>query len=125
MLLSLFAVLAAVVAAIGLYGVIASTVTNRTKELGIRTALGSGRRRTMALVMGQGLRLAAVGAALGLVVSLLLTGAMTGMLFQVSARDPLTFAGITGGILLVALVASYVPAARAMRVDPVRALREE
>jgi len=125
LLVSSFAVLALALAAIGLYGVIAYSVVQRTHEIGVRMALGAARADVMRLVLGEGFVIAAAGVAIGLAGSAMLTRLMASQLVGITPRDPLTFTG--GGLLLlgVALFASYVPAWRASRVDPVVALRAE
>lgn len=125
LLVSSFAVLALALAAIGLYGVIAYSVVQRTHEIGVRMALGAVRADVMRRVLGEGFVLAAAGVAIGLAGSAMLTRLMASQLVGITPRDPLTFAG--GALLLlgVALFASYVPAWRASRVDPVVALRAE
>ena len=123
MLLGGFAVLALVLAAVGLYGVISYSVAQRTQEVGIRVALGASRGEVVAMVMGQGLRLAAAGLAIGLLLALVLKGVLKGLLVGVSATDPATLALTALLLLLVAVLASYVPARRAARVDPMVALR--
>ena len=124
-LLGLLAVLAATLAAIGLYGVMAYLVAERTNEIGIRMALGADRARVLALVVGEGTRLIVIGVVLGLVVSVAAVRMLRGLVFEVSVYDPWAF-GI-GAVLLggVALIACYVPARRATRVDPMIALRGE
>jgi putative ABC transport system permease protein len=124
-ILALFAVLALILAAVGLYGLIAYTVAQRTHEIGIRMALGAAPRDVLKLVIGQGLKLASAGAAIGIVGALSLSRLMQGLLFQVSPTDPVTFIGVTALLTIVALAASYIPARRAMRVDPMIALRYE
>ena len=123
-LLACFAVVASVVAVVGMYGVIAYSVAQRTKEMGIRRALGAGQWEILRLVTGQGLRLGLAGVALGLVGAYGLTRLLASFLFGVSARDPFVFAGIAGLFVVVALGASYLPARRAARVDPMVCLRD-
>jgi putative ABC transport system permease protein len=112
-------------ASVGVYGMLAYSVSQRTQELGIRVALGAGRREVMGLVVGQGLRLAAAGIAAGLVLAVLGTPLARSQLYNVSPFDPFSFAVVSAFLVGVALVASYVPARRATRVDPLAALREE
>ena len=122
-LLTVFAGLALILACVGIYGVIAYLVGQRTRELGVRIALGAQRADVMRLVLGEGLRMALIGAAAGTVVALALTRLMAAQLFGVSAHDPLTFAGVGVLLVLVAIAACYVPARRATRVDPMAAMR--
>ena len=112
-------------AAVGIYGVIAFSVTQRTREIGIRVALGAKPRDIFRLVMGQGLRLALVGVGLGLCLAIALTGFLRSLLYGVSAHDPITFIGVTVFLVGVALVASFLPARRAMKIAPMEALRYE
>lgn len=123
MLVGLFAVLALVLTAVGLYGVTAYAVAQRTRELGIRLALGAQPRDVLRIVLGQGARLVAAGLAIGMVASLALTRLMTTLLFGIGSRDPITFAGVAALLAAVSLLACYIPARRAMSVDPVVALR--
>jgi predicted permease len=124
-LLGAFAVLAVVLAAVGLYGILAFWVAQRTRELGIRSALGATPRRLLRMVIGQGLRLTGVGLVAGLVGAALVARALAAMLFGVSTYDPLIFLGAPGVLLLTALAASWLPAASAMRVAPNEALKRD
>jgi len=124
-LLGIFAVLALLLSSIGIYGVISYVVGQRTHEIGIRIALGAQYREVLRLTIGEGMKMAIVGVAIGVVVALGLTHLMVKMLFGVTATDPLTFAAVSVILSGVALVASYVPAHRAARVDPMVALRYE
>jgi putative ABC transport system permease protein len=124
LLVGLFGVLALVLAAVGLYGVTAYSVSQRTRELGIRVALGARRGALLRLVLAQGARLTLIGLAIGTVAALALTQVMSTLLFGVGARDPMTFVGVALLLLAVSLAASFVPAHRATRVDPVVALRD-
>lgn len=123
--MGLFAAAALVLAAVGLYGVVAFFVTHRTQEIGIRMAIGAQRSDVLRLVLGEGTRLAAFGVVIGIVVSFAITRLLSSLLFGISATDPFTFAGVAVLLSLVALAAAYIPARRAMRVDPVTALRYE
>jgi putative ABC transport system permease protein len=124
-LLSIFAGLALLLSSIGIYGVISYLVGQRTHEIGIRLALGAQRLDVLRLVLGQGAKLAVLGIAIGLVSALGLTRLMQKLLFGVSPTDPFTFGGVATLLTGVALLACYIPARRAMRVDPVVALRHE
>lgn len=124
-LLGVFAALALLLSAIGIYGVISYIVGQRTHEIGIRLALGAHPSDVLRLIIGQGTALALIGVAIGVAVALALTHFMTNMIFGVSAYDPLTFIGVTLVLLIVALAACYFPARRAMRTDPMIALRYE
>jgi putative ABC transport system permease protein len=118
-------VIALVLAAVGVYGLIAYSVTQRTQELGIRMALGAQRRDVFGLVLAEGTRLTLLGIAIGVLAALVLSHLLAALLFGVSATDPLTFAGVAGLLVVVALLACYIPARRATRVDPMVALRYE
>ncbi|HKQ77834.1 MAG TPA: ABC transporter permease [Blastocatellia bacterium] len=124
-LLALFALLALLLAAVGIYGVMSYAVAQRTQEIGLRMAMGAGPRDVLKLVIGQGMKLVAVGLALGLLAALGVTRWLKALLFDVEATDPLTYAVIAATLAAVALLACYLPARRAMTVDPLVALRRE
>jgi predicted permease len=124
-LATLFAVLALVLASLGLYGVLSYSVSRQTREIGIRLALGARQINVLRLVVARGMSLALVGVVIGLSASFALTRLMRSLLFEVSPSDPLTFLGVSICLLLIAFVACYVPARRATNVDPLVALRNE
>ena len=125
LLVGLFAAAALVLAVVGVYGVVAFSVARRTQEVGVRMALGAQRSEVLRLIVGEGARLAAFGVAIGIAASFVITRLISSLLFGISATDPLTFLGLAVLLSLAALVASYIPARRAMRVDPMVALRYE
>jgi putative ABC transport system permease protein len=110
---------------VGVFGVLAYSVAQRTQEIGVRIALGATPGGILKMVLGQGLLTVAIGLIVGLAGSLLLTRTMRSMLFEISPNDPLTIVGIALLLLLIAMLASYIPARRATRVDPMIALRYE
>jgi putative ABC transport system permease protein len=124
-LLGVFAGVAALLATIGVYGVLAYTVSQRTHELGIRMALGAQRAQVLALVLRSGAMLTAIGLALGLIGAIAVTRVLRGMLFGVTPFDPETFLTVSLLFGLVAMVASYIPARLATKVDPMSVLRTE
>jgi putative ABC transport system permease protein len=125
LLLGVFALLALVLAAIGIYGVTSFAVSERKHEIGVRMAMGAQKSDVSRLVLGHGTRLAGIGVIGGVVAAMGLTRLLSSLLFGVSAADPLTFMAVALLLTLVALAASYIPARRAMRMDPIVALRHE
>jgi ABC-type antimicrobial peptide transport system permease subunit len=124
-LVGVFALAALVLAMVGVFGVLAYSVAHRTQEIGVRIALGATPGGILKMVLGQGLLTVAIGLIVGLAGSLLLTRTMRSMLFEISPNDPITIVGIALLLLLIAMLASYIPARRATRVDPMIALRYE
>ena len=125
MLLSIFAALALVLATVGIYGVISYSASRRTHEIGVRMSLGASRIDVLLLVLRQGVWLALAGSAAGIAGALLLSRLMAKLLYGVEPTDPLTFAAVALGLTLVAMLACYIPARRATRIDPMAALRYE
>ena len=125
MLLTAFGAIALVLASVGIYGVVAYSVAQRSREIGIRMALGAQGNAVLRMVVGSGLRLALIGVGIGLLGAFAVTQALRKALYQVSATDPLTFASVAGLLLAIAVLASWAPALRATRVDPIVSLRAE
>jgi len=123
LLLGVFAVLALVLAAVGIYGVVSYTVSQATHDIGVRMALGADARKVLSMVIGDAMKMALVGIVIGLALGFAATRAMKSLLFGVSAADPLTFTAVAIAIAAVTALASYVPARRATKVDPTIALR--
>jgi putative ABC transport system permease protein len=124
-LFAVFAGLALLLGAVGIYGVVSYSVAQRTREIGIRMALGARRQEVLLLVVGQGAKLALAGVTIGTAGGLMLTRLMSGLLYGVHATDPVTYGAVAILLMLVALAACFIPAVRAMRVDPMVALRYE
>jgi putative ABC transport system permease protein len=122
LLLTIFAAIALLLAAIGIYGVMSYSVQQRTQEIGIRMALGSSRGDVLRLMLRHGLKLAGIGVVIGLALAYLLTRSLASLLFSVKAGDPWTLAGVAAILTLVALIATYIPARRAAATDPGQAL---
>jgi len=122
---SIFGVIALLLASIGVYGVLAYAVSQRTQEIGVRMALGASRQNVFTLIVSQGARLAGVGILCGVVGAAAVTRVVTSLLYNVSATDPISFIGTAAFLAFVALIASYLPARRATSVDPIVALRAE
>jgi putative ABC transport system permease protein len=121
----IFAALALVLSAVGIFGVMSCTVSRRTREMAIRMALGASRRDVQLMVLREGLRVTALGVAIGLGTALALSRVMAGYVYGITSTDPVTLVGASLLLLLVALLASYLPARRAIRVNPMTALRYE
>jgi len=124
-LVGIFGVLALVLAAIGVYGVMSLLVSERTQEVGVRLALGAHPSHVLRMLVGQAVRLALIGITTGVVLSAALMPLLANQLYAVQPRDPITLTGIPAILLIVAIVAALIPARRAMRIDPVQALRYE
>jgi ABC-type antimicrobial peptide transport system permease subunit len=123
LLLGMFAVIALALATMGTYGVLSFAVAQRTREIGIRVALGATRAEVMRLVIGQGMRLAAVGVGCGLLAAAIATRVLRSLLYGVAPSDPVTFVAIVAVLMLAVVVASWIPARRAASIDPTEALR--
>jgi ABC-type antimicrobial peptide transport system permease subunit len=124
-MLGVFGLLALALASVGLYGILAYRVSGRRREIGVRMALGASRASVLRLVLRQGMMLVFIGAGIGLVLALFIGRAFSRMLFGLSPADPLSLAGAAAALILVAMVACFLPAQAASRMDPMRALRED
>ena len=124
-LLTVFAGIALVLAAVGIFGVMAYSVSQRRRELGVRMALGSSRRQVLFLILADGMRLTLVGAAIGLTATFFVTRYLSGLLFNVPPYDPITLVGVVAALVGISLCACYIPARHATLVDPIVALRGE
>ena len=124
-MLGLFSIVALTLAAIGIYGVMAYSTAQRVQEFGVRLALGARRTDILTMVLKEGVVIGAVGLIVGAAAALALTRFLSGLLFGVSVRDPVTFVALPLALLVITLLATLIPAARAVRVDPVAALRGE
>ena len=125
LLLALFALVAVFLAAVGLYGVVAYTVSQRTREIGLRMAIGAQPGNVLRLILGHGMKLAVAGVAIGVASAIALGHLVQTMLFEVEPSNPLSYAATAVALLVIATLACYVPARRAMRVDPIIALQAE
>ena len=125
LLLAIFATLALTLSAVGIYGVLSYLVNRRTREIGIRVAVGADRARVLRMILASGLRLSLTGIAIGIVTAIPIAQILRGLLHGVTPADPATYVAVTAGLCAVALAASLVPALRATRVDPVVALKAE
>jgi ABC-type antimicrobial peptide transport system permease subunit len=123
LVLSAFGAFALFLAAVGIYGVLAYSVNRRTREIGVRMALGAARGRVLRMILRDGMRAVIPGIGVGIVGALMLTRLMTGLLYGIAPTDPLTFAAVITVLVVVTLAASLVPARRATRVDPMEAIR--
>jgi ABC-type antimicrobial peptide transport system permease subunit len=125
LLIGVFGAIALVLAAVGLYGVVSYSVSQRTQEIGLRMAIGADRRDVLRLIVGGGMKLAVIGVVIGVAGALALSKVIATMLFELTPMDLVSYSGTVMVLLAVAMVACYVPARRAMRVDPIIALRAE